>query len=294
MEPDPVAESTSRVAALAKNVETIAKGGVAIVAICYALGLLIKNIYLASWSTFSAKFVEVEYVLTGALFALLVLLGVGYASFTVGVLRSVRVSRAKEAYRGQQQARFKERLKILLIVLTGLALVIGILRVISDNVLDLTEYVLALTGIFIVPGIAVLTRESIATIWHHYALRRDVPGQLGMFFFVAAALLMGILVLHSFVIYPSVAPAYGGGRHARVHLYMNEEGTRMLRQMGFVPNPNEPQIFSAELIVEDDTYLTVAAPRKQRGDRSAVRIRRDQVDLILTHRSAATNPGLFK
>jgi hypothetical protein len=262
--------------------EAIAKGSVAAVAICYALGLVIKNIYLALWSTFSAKLIEVEYVLSGALFILLCLLGISFWSVTSGVRRRVRLRRNKMLYAGGALARSIARLTTLAVFALGVSVIVFFLSVIANGILAPRTYVIACAAILILPALAILARQPIGEIWALAVLGRDVTGQAQMRLFFTAAPLVLALVLHAIVIYPNVSPAYGGGRHSFVQLYMNETGAKILRAISFSSDPSDPRLFEAELIFEDDNYLTLVARNSRTADRTAVRVRRDQVESIIT------------
>jgi hypothetical protein len=83
-------DAGERLASLHSTLEPLAKGTVAAVAICYALGLLIKNIYLATWSTSVGNLLDSEYVLCGALFVFLFLLATTFWNLTTEYRRSLR------------------------------------------------------------------------------------------------------------------------------------------------------------------------------------------------------------
>jgi len=261
--------------------ESIGKAGVAGVAICYALGLLIKNMYLALWSTFSTKLIEAEYVLTGALFVMIFLLGISFWTVFLGTIRRVRLRRNRAMALNPSAARWRARIGVIVVFTLLLSLVIAGLSIISDGFLALRMSALACVGILLLPAAVVLARESIAETWHEAVLKRDVAGQRQAgWFFVALAIFVAV-VIHAFVIYPNVSPAFGGGRHEPVSVYVKPDVAKLLREMKFTADASDSNLFAAEVIFEDDEYVALVASDAA-PSRTAVRLKRDQVQSIIT------------
>ena len=265
--PEPPARLTSLI-------EPIAKGTAVVVAACYAMGFLIKNFYLALWSTFSAKFVEVEYVLSGALFVVVVLLSIGFARLGHWMVKRARVVQNSQPYARGARLRAYARTLVVLAAETGV--IAAILGTIYRESLGSRDYLLAILTFAGLPLIAVFTWKDIVQIWKDY-----VQGRPAMYFAAAATLLGGMLI-HACFIYPYISPVCGGGKHRTVKLRTTDAGAQILQDVGFRSEPPHSHLFAVDLIAEDENYLTLAAPNAYRISRSAVRMRRDEVSSIVT------------
>ena len=171
----------------------------------------------------------------------------------------------------------------LLAFIIGILAVILCLSIISGGFLTLRTYTLACIGILVLPATAVLARDAIAESWYEAVLKRDVIGQRQTGWFFVAVIFFSAMVLHALVIYPNVSPAFGGGRHESVNVYVKTDGAKLLREMKFTAEPADPNLFAAEVILEYDDYLTLVASEGAAA-RTAVRLKRDEVQSIITRR----------
>jgi hypothetical protein len=167
-------------------------------------------------------------------------------------------------------------------VLFGVALVAIVLASICRRPFRLGEYLLALAVLLVLPGAVMIGWREVAGEVRHLLLQPDVRGKEAIRIFGRAVWLAVALVMYVKVIYPIVPQAYGGGNHTHIQICATDEGAKMLRDVGFAPEPAQPHIFSAELICEDAQYLTVVAPSTTLRERAAVRLRRDQVMSMTT------------
>jgi len=276
--------------------EPVAKGCVAAAALCYALGLMVKNLYLAQWATFSASLLQVEYVLSGALFIFIMLLGLTFWSCSLGIRQRVRLERNQRAARMADYDRInrKGRWKTTIVVVLGGAGVAIFLGFVYDlSVADIygskrvIDYLGALVVTFLVfPALLFFAWRPIGDVWHNRALGRPVPpGETAMKVVFRSTLLLAVILIYVRVIYPKVSPVYGGGRQTAIQLRLSEEGARILRGNRVPPVNGDDRTFEAELVFEDGTYFMLLVHPKNDPRPLAIRIRRDQVSSIVTHGS---------
>jgi small-conductance mechanosensitive channel len=292
----------ARVKLLYAILEPFAKGCVAAAALCYALGLLVKNLYLSQWATFSANLIQVEYVMSGALFILVVLMGLAVWSCSLGMIRRAKRTRNRDITEGYSRVTRRARLKMAGVVLgggLGVAVFLGFIYDIDVSRMagharaaDYIDYVLGLAVTLIAfPGLVFLAWKPIGDMWHDFSTGQNfVPGEAAMRFFFRSALLLAVVLLYVHVIYPRVSPVYGGGKLTPIQLRVTDDGSKVLHGMGFKPTDSEGHMFDAKLIFEDGTYFVLASPVP--GERNAVRIHRDKVTSIVTHGAQASRDWL--
>ena len=264
-------ESSTR---LTPWIEPVAKGTAVVVAACYAIGFLIKNFYLARWSTFSAKFLEVEYALSGALFLVVALISIVFAWVGRSVVRSARV--VQNSHRYALGGRLKAYVRTLVVLATDTGIVAAILAAIYREPFGSRDYLLAILVFAGLPLMIVFAWKDIAQFWHDYVQGRPAMS------FVAAGILLGAMAFHAYFIYPHVPPVYGGGKHITIKLRATDTGAQILQDVGFRSERSHSHVFVVDLIAEDESYLTLVAPRTNEISRSAIRMRRDDVSSIVT------------
>ncbi len=271
-----------RITVFRSILEPLAKATVGAVAVCYGIGLLIKNLYLAGWSVEAVKFVYVDYALSGALFLLLGLLGISFWSLFVFTLRKFNVTRLRQANRDERGAFLRLCVKATLLLLVEFLFLGTIIATMCSHRIGSVRYCLSLLLVTGWPAGYFIVKKFIAELLQSFASGRKVPGDVGMRLFLNLVLFVFIILSYVRVIYPSISQAYGGGEHLQIKLRVTKDGTETLEDAGFKAEPSRPHLFSAEAISQDDMSLTLVAPRVKSGVKAAVQIRRDQVVSVLT------------
>jgi hypothetical protein len=263
-------------------IDLIAKISIGVIAVCYAAGLLIKNIYLAGWSTFTPRLIQAEYVLSGALFLLSFLLGVAFWLAVSVSMRQIRIRRNRQRQANVNAGRWIARVWMLVAFAVALAGVGLVIAAMSRNGVEATSDALAALSIIVPPGIVIFARSAFADIWEQLLRGREkVTGSTQARWFFVALPFLAALGLHATFVYPHVSPAYGGGRHVPVLVRVRPDGEPILREMSFLADRSDNRLFSGEIIAEDDTYVTLTTQNTRRP-RAAVRLRRDYIESIVT------------
>src|SRR5260221_3322235 len=133
-----------RITVFRSILEPLAKATVGAVAVCYGIGLLIKNLYLAGWSVEAVKFVYVDYALSGALFLLLGLLGISFWSLFVFTLRKFNVTRLRQANRDERGAFLRLCVKATLLLLVEFLFLGTIIATMCSHRIGSVRYCLSL------------------------------------------------------------------------------------------------------------------------------------------------------
>ena len=262
-----------RLSALYSSLEPMAKSTVAVVAICYAFGLVIKNTYLARWSSFSADFVDVEYVLTGALFLFLVSAGTALWALTLGMIYNTR----KAWYKGH---RGRATWRIIRSFILGSAAITVILAfLLRDYSWHLVVAALIVIGL---PAAGLLLRKRLLVVWRRLIWNTDTRGEIPILFFVVALGSFFAIYVYINTIYTRVSPAYGGGQPILIELRVDNDGYKTLTSVDLKPmlRDSEP-IFIAELIFEDDECLTIVAPCAKPNKSAVARLERRNIVSIV-------------
>jgi|ERR1044071_1551010 hypothetical protein len=286
-----VSDLESRAKSFYAIAEPLAKTCVAAAALCYGVGVLVKNLYLAQWATFSASLLQAEYVLAGALFMFIVLLGVTFWSCTFGIRQRAKLERNQQAATNYSRLTRKLRLKTVRVAILGSLGVAIFLGFVYD--LDLSDirgskrlgdYGIALAIVFLLfPSLLFYAWRPVGDVWKNRALGRATPpGETAMKLFFRSTLLLAVLVVYVRAMYPRIPPVYGGGKRVSVQVRLTEDGIRLLRSSGISTVSKDPRLLDAELIFESDSFLMVLLRTNTDMRPLAMRIRHDQVISIAT------------
>lgn len=278
-----VPDAPERLKQIYVTLEPLAKVVVATVAGCYAIGLLIKNLYLARWTTFSAQLIDVEYVLSGALFGLIILMGLAHWSCSIGMIRRLK---REDFLRGGNRSKirtFVVRFRMTGVAVATTLVVAVILAFVYQGDIFSLDYILGIfTTVAVFPPLIFLAWRPIADMWRDFTVRKVVPGEAAMRAFFRLGLFTIVLFLFIEFIYPRVSPVYGGGRLTPVRVQVGNDAAEVLRNLRFKSFRGMQGTFEAELIFDDGKYLTLLAPSEGSIERTAVRIHHDDVRSVRT------------
>lgn len=248
---------------------------------CFILGLLIVNLRLSWYGTYSQEFVRTEYILVGAIFIFLVT--TAHTSF----------ARSQADFkRTIPNIKSKRYLSALSNISFGLITLIAPLVVIFGFLFFNNEYIfswmglLSILGLIIFAHIAMLFLSELATLIYefHPSTESEKPDRV-----VAVDRLLGqvaflliYLGMYSNFMYPYISPAFGGGHKSPVMLHPTLRGVEISKALS-LPMHNNPEIVGPiEILTESEKELVVLIPDTLSGKQQAVRLNKELFDAIQT------------
>jgi hypothetical protein len=199
--------------------EIISKAGILVVGGCYVSGLLILNLHLRQYGIFHLNFLQVEYVIVGALWTFLVRYALGLLIFTASRIKLI-YKRLVQGERLLSPNNIAHGCAFLLFISFGLY----INTLLSDSKIRFFQAVN-----FYIWGIILLNALGIILL---VFTTSDIPYHIkkgmGQIFvaaasfriFIYSALLVIFLSVYTLSVFPSFSPAFGGGRKQKVELIL--------------------------------------------------------------------------
>lgn len=284
----------SKLSAARETAETIARFGFALVGWCYVVGLMILNLHLGQYGVVNLNFLQVEYVLAGALWTGLV--GYTYAFFYYAIWA---VRSTYEEWKGEGR-RLGLALKTGLMIIGLPGFLFYAVTLLSGNELGLITLLFAtesalptLAVLGILAGTAVmfpLLSEDIQSLLQSVtngqaSAGRDATRRRAIFFlpFYRIIALLPLLTLYALYAYPRFLPAWGGGKKQVVEFIAKSGHTSTFASMGLRVGSENRKVEPLEVIFESSDFFTVAPTKDMNpeGRLKAIRINKDLIDAAI-------------
>ena len=270
------------------RVEVGSKIGILGVSIAYAVGLIVLNIHVRQYGLNYLNFLQLEYILVGFLWILLVGATYFVSLFLVSTVRRV-YNKEHKAY-----GRIPKRIiKIGAIVFAVVSLYFAFTNLFFALLSDSTLIGITPTGLIAVGVVALNAFASYAVVDSIRSITRlrlashsdpevgqEKRHDLGYGFFREIALVLVVLSLYSIYVFPYLLPEYGGGKSQRAEFILKDDGRETARALGFVFLPESRNIGPQEVIFEATDFFLLAPPPGHGDNVKAIRIRKDMVDAV--------------
>jgi hypothetical protein len=264
-----------------QTIEIITKVGALLFFGCYIAGLLILNLHLAQYGIFHLGFLQIDYVMSGALWLFLV-----GAAYSIIVHSKAMVSSAFYDWRAKKN-RWWVALRIALLVFTTVIFGDYILKKVSVEKISYRE-----ASTWAIYGNLLST--ALVLMWIRYDLRHSirrfifnkidneqqpVTGHvIGVF--DRTILILGLITTYALYTFPKLSPAFGGGKQQKAELIAKLDKLPILTNLGLPVQQEGQKLEPVEIIFEDADFFYVL-PLQNTGDSpspKALRIRKDMID----------------
>jgi hypothetical protein len=253
--------------------------------ICYALGLLIVNIYLNRYGVYAVELVRSDFVLVGAVFLFLV------------ALATTSAERGRHVFPQFPAAWKEKKLKTRLWRVTSLTarflfafLIVPAVALVtlSRNTFGFHQWqIWASTLLLTVTGAhaADLFRRAVQFVREALSPADGEAGASGLMnqaYFALDVVLSLCMSIGSYALfaYPYLAPAFGGAHRDLVLLAPTTEGTAVAKHLNMPINANG-DIGPVKLLSDNEIELTIVAGDDSSYEAKAIRIRREYISAIV-------------
>jgi|SRR5882724_2310945 len=270
---------------LKEKVEAISKLGVLGLGACYAVGLLIVNLYLRQYNISQVSLIEAEYVAVGALWM-----------FLMGLTTTVcfyAASSIRDLYRDVKQGWKIRFADIYVQTVVTVLLFIGLCGAVGGTIKESSAWIFSFTTLKVVM-ILIATVGGVGQLawvtWEIERIQRPVSeakntkptlllGRSGLGFsaLIFVTFMIGVYAKFAF---PSLSSAHGGGERHKVSLVISSEEIEPLKNMGFQISPENRTTGPVELIFEGSDSLIILPPDSSTKAK-AIRVKKEFVDTIL-------------
>jgi len=251
---------------------------------CYAVGLLIVNIYLNRYGIYTVDLVRSDFVVVGAAFVFLVAVAMTSAE------RGKTIIRKFPEARRQKKPRVRVWRVTLLSAQTLLALVVAPMFALSSlsrytfNLLNWKIWLCALTLVSTSAHAGDLFRRA---VWiFREALRTpdaasESSGLMTQAYFALDVVLSLSISIGSYALlaYPHLVPAFGGAHRDLVMLAPTKSGLELAQHLKLPINPMG-DIGPLKLLTENASELVVVTSDDSSSKTRAVRMRREYIEAI--------------
>lgn len=263
----------------AKSIPTLIVG---VSSIFFVLGLLIVNVHLSKYGMFSKEFLRTEYVLAGAIFALML------------VSAEVGFWHLKDWYQNVEE--FWKNGKFVKILLSPYMLLpllfVPILLLLLGNhstvsMKSIKSLGVPMTGVYLVSMnfyYAYLSvKDNIKIIFPEQAeipLSISVHKRISKLFWPLVLILMGI-AFYAKSTYPYISAVYGGGSRSPVLIYPTDRGVKVCQTLSLPINPNQ-SVGPLEILTESEKELTILIQNGFSEKKIAIQLNKELLDAVQT------------
>jgi hypothetical protein len=241
---------------------------------CFVIGLLIVNLRLAAYGVHSLEIDRAEYVLVGAVAALLCTA----SYFALGI-----VSRHLKSAFGNLKAReFKKCSGAFFAALGTLLTAQLLLSRLSDGAAYFTDWRVWASIIVMgaIASIAYAIAKRMYAIWMQLKAGQVPPGWLGEQV-TATAEALGLLAveigMYAFLTYPMISMAYGGGHRGAVELLLTERGAQVAKELG-LPMTSATSAGPVYILTESEHDLVVTTNNSFWPEKQYNQIRKELIE----------------
>ena len=242
-------------------VDVLSKVVVVCVGGCYVIGLLIVNLHLRRYAFFNLGFLQVDYVMAGAVWLFLMGLIVAFALYILSKLAAIGEDIAKRDLR-QAGARIAASA---VYVVVAFSIIVYALILLSDHSLHiLSIMILKVLGVLLlnIGGLFLLSIAAGEVVVGHTLVPKKAFIRIGDYFraFVYVALFLAVLSTYSSYVFPLFSPAFGGGKPRRAEFIVKTNSVAMLTTMGIPIESDSRRSASVGVIFEGSDFFLIEAP----------------------------------
>lgn len=249
----------------------------------FILGLLIVNLHLAQYGIYSKEFLRTEYLLTGAVFVIFLILAEVSISYLVDWV--VRI-----------KAHWKERKFTLLIwsplslSFAALSVPIALLLLSGQSSVNLKALTSPLLGIFFTSMLFYTAIKQIKVNFmdtlsenKNINSRSEWFKRLSKFFGPLMLILFGITG-YANTTYPYISAVYGGGDRAPAFVFPTQRGYEVCKALSLPINSNQT-VGPLEVLTESEKELTILVQNGFSDKKVAIQLNKSLLDAIQTKSS---------
>lgn len=264
--------------------------------VCFILGLLIVNFYLASFGIYSYEFIRTEYILTGGVFALLV----GQAAVGIYYSQLFYTSRVARYFQTKKPGRYKRIFFLIVFVAALVFIEVSSIQLISLNEFHLNTrdswiglVALYVTAILIMGFYNKLTRYLQVDIAQAVISLPESRSEKGLIdpltvfgdtpflkFTTYLVMIFATTGLYALSVYPYIQGSYGGGVKDHEILIPTARGLEVCKQLSLPINGTA--VGPLEVLTESDKEIVVLVPNELSTNKIAVRINKNNFDAAQT------------
>lgn len=260
-----------------KAIPSIAVG---VTSALYILGLIIANLYFAEYGISDKELLRTNYLLSGAIFVVLVVVAEICFSYFIDWKNDLKFSWHKKEYAKV----FGSPIALFFVVIS----IPGILSSISGRSNITFSSLLAPTsGVLLVSGalyVAFLNFRKIFLKLKLEGIESNLQAKLHEQ--LSEILLPFVFIFFSLAAYanttyPFISAAYGGGYRAPAIIYPSQRGMEFFKSIALPINANQT-IGPVEILSESEKELTILIPNGFSEQKIAIQINKDLLDAIQT------------
>lgn len=275
--------TTTKAWSLRDVIQVVSPVTFATLGLCFALGLLIINLRLATFGVFDGGFLRTEYVLTGALFLFLVVqAGV---SFHYSLTRVVD---GRDLWRKGNKIKGFALIGLTIFAYTGTqSYALGILSQHQLGFLNWKTWLVLAILLGAAVQVRVLFGDSYGVckqFFHSVENDRvsEFSGQLNDLAFSLLFVLVFIAMYAQYA-FPKLSPAFGGGLKDHVILLPTERGVEVIKALGLPARKDQKTFGPFEILTESDKEIVIISDdiKKESVTIHAIRINRSLLDAVL-------------
>ena len=270
-----------------ETIEIITRLGFVLLAGCYVAGLLILNLHLAQFGVLTLNILQVQYMMTGALWIFLI--GFVYC-FLVYPVYGV-----KNIYdEWKQGLRLSPALQVVMVIGSP-AILVYVLEFFSGFQLGVLK---GSTGLPLLIAVAILgltaflfsfMREDLQVLEGRIIEQASDNVKLSMrwgsllFGMHRIVLIIGCISTYALLVFPKFSSALGGGRQQRVEFVVSIDHIATVNSIGLQVSPELRRVGPLEVIFESSDFFVLAPPKeRQSGEKiKAIRIKKNLIDAAL-------------
>lgn len=269
---------------LRETIDVLSKVAVVLVGGCYVVGLLIVNLHLRQYGFSNLNFLQVDYVMAGAVWLFFIGLIVGLALYILSRLASIGEALQAGSYR-LVVARI---LASLVFMIIASAIVLYALILLSDHVISiLSVRMLTILAVLIlnVGGVLLFGAAVGELVLGHALIPKKGFAKIGDYFraFVYVGLFLAVLSLYSAYVFPSFSQTFGGGKTKSAEFIVKSESISTFAGMGIPVDPGTRRSIVVQVVFEGSDFFLIAVPSGlQKAERvKSIRLDKSLVEAIL-------------
>lgn len=277
VKPDSPSEVTQKDNRTMKDLlEEVSKIGFLIFFTCYAIGLLIINLHLAQYGIYHLGFLQIDYVMAGALWLFLVL---GTLSCFLHIKDII-----KDGWTNWNDGKISKVLKIIGPLLVIFFVVLFFQIVLDKVTVEPLNYssweTWQIVGNLIVSAVAVSWLKSDFNNIYKTLINTDKKTIGTILYRMADRIIwiLGIIAWFALFTYPKLNPAFGGGKKQVVEFIVKQDSIPAFTNFGLKLQENSVKSEPLEIVFEDSDYFYLLPPNNADNSNSAIRIKKDLLD----------------
>jgi hypothetical protein len=260
------------------TIEVTSKIGLTLVGICYVVGLLILNIHLRQYGVFQLNFLQVDYVMVGALWMFLC------GSMYFCSFQLLELNKAVHKKWTTSKHRFLRVFYILggvLIALFASSYVVTMVGNNTFNILSWRAYLIVGVVAFNVGALSKVAEETrlVTKEWLSDSTDKNVKRARTYAIFSESVVFLIALSLYAVLAYPYLSPAYGGGLKQQAEFIIKKDQYESVKNLGISLEDENGRTSPLQIIYEAPDFFIISPPAgfDTRAKVQSIRIRKEAI-----------------